>query len=55
MKLLQSAFFLLAFCGIASAASAQTVYGGQIYVNSENFTRQGDLLRVRMKVSYDKS
>ncbi|MDN5554661.1 tetratricopeptide repeat protein [Prevotella sp.] len=55
MKLLQSAFFLLTFCGVASAASAQTVYGGQIYVNSENFTRQGDLLRVRMKVSYDSS
>ena len=55
MKLLQSAFFLLAFCGVASTASAQTVYGGQIYVNSENFTRQGDLLRVRMKVSYDSS
>ena len=55
MKLLQSAFFLLAFSGVASAASAQTVYGGQIYVNSENFTRQGDLLRVRMKVSYDSS
>ncbi len=55
MKLLQSAFFLLAFCGVAPAASAQTVYGGQIYVNSENFTRQGDLLRVRMKVSYDSS
>ena len=30
MKLLQSAFFLLAFSGVVSAASAQTVYGGQI-------------------------
>lgn len=55
MKLLQSAFFLLTFCGTASVSFAQTVYGGQIYVNSENFTRQGDLLRVRMKVSYDSS
>ena len=55
MKLLQSAFFLLVFCGSASVSSAQTVYGGQIYVDSENFTRQGDFLRVRMKVSYDSS
>ena len=53
LKLLKSAVLLLAVNGTAAVANAQTVYGGQIYVNSENFTRQGDLLRVRMKVSYD--
>lgn len=39
----------------AEAAMAQTAYKGQLFINSQSFTRQGDMLRVRMKVSYDKS
>lgn len=37
------------------AAEAQTVYNGQIYVNADNIVRQGELLRVCMKVSYNSS
>ena len=35
--------------------SSQTAYKGQLFINEESFTRQGDLLRVRMKVSYNES
>lgn len=34
---------------------SQTAYKGQLLVNEESFTRQGNLLRVRMKVSYDRT
>lgn len=32
---------------------AQSAYKGQLYINSEKFSLQGELLRVQLRVSYD--
>ena len=47
--------FLLG-CALLCAGSplaAQVAYKGQLYINQEKFTRQGELLRVQLRVSYD--
>lgn len=44
--------FLLSFLCLTSA-QAQTAFKGQLYINEERFTLQGDLLRVELRVSYD--
>ena len=36
-----------------TSAKAQTAFKGQLYVNEEQFTLQGTLLRVKLRVSYD--
>ena len=43
---------LLALC-CGGAVYGQVAYKGQLYINNESFQRQGDLLHVYMKVSYD--
>ena len=43
---------LLSFQCLTSA-QAQTAFKGQLYINEERFTLQGDLLRVELRVSYD--
>lgn len=52
MKNLRKVILMFAMT-IATAAMAQTAYKGQFYINSERFTRQGDLLRVQLRVSYN--
>jgi hypothetical protein len=49
-----SVVFLLCSCTVTMSWS-QTAYKGQLFIGEESFTRQGDLLRVRMKVSYDRT
>ena len=39
----------------AAAVCAQVAYKGQLYISEERFQRQGDMLHVYMKVSYDDS
>jgi len=36
-----------------TSAQAQIAYKGQLYINEERFTLQGNLLRVELRVSYD--
>ncbi len=45
---------ILSLCTVMPCCS-QTAYKGQLFINEESFTRQGDLLHVRMKVSYNES
>lgn len=48
----QLMLLLLGACWMTTA-EAQTAYKGQLYINEEQFTLQGGLLRVRLRVSYD--
>lgn len=45
-------FVLVQLLGFGGNALAQTAYKGQLYVNQERFTRQGQMLRVQMRFSY---
>lgn len=47
--------FLLGCALLCASAplAAQVAYKGQLYINQEKFTRQGELLRVQLRVSYD--
>ena len=38
---------------LTQSAEAQTAYKGQLYINNERFTLQGELLRVQLRISYD--
>lgn len=55
MKSAARRLLLLPLLAVSLQTHAQTAYKGQLFINSESFTRQGDMLRVRMKVSYDRS
>ena len=44
--------FMLALA--ACSVQGQTAYKGQLHVSGERFTRQGSLLRVQLRVSYDR-
>ena len=48
-------FLSVALLGLAigSGVFAQTAYKGQLYVNNEKFSLQGEVLRVQLRVSYD--
>lgn len=46
---------LATFLGVSFGMSlfAQSAYKGQLYINNEKFSLQGELLRVQLRVSYD--
>lgn len=50
MSRIKTLFLLLT---LPLMASAQGAYKGQLHISDEQFSLQGDLLRVHMKVSYD--
>ena len=50
---IKNLLLLLALCFGGGAVYGQVAYKGQLYINNESFQRQGDLLHVYMKVSYD--
>ena len=52
MKFQKLALMILAL-SLGCAATAQTAYKGQLYINKEKFTIQGNLLRVQLRVSYN--
>lgn len=45
-------FVLVLLLDFGLKAVAQTAFKGQLYVNQERFTRQGQMLRVQMRFSY---
>lgn len=45
-------FVLVLLLDFGLRAVAQTAFKGQLYVNQERFTRQGQMLRVQMRFSY---
>ncbi len=50
LKKLSASLLGLAICG---GAFAQTAFKGQLYINNESFSLQGELLRVQLRVSYN--
>ena len=52
MKFQKLALMILAL-SLSCVVTAQTAYKGQLYINKEKFTIQGNLLRVQLRVSYD--
>lgn len=54
MKLMNyKSMLLLVLAAFSITASSQTAYKGQLYITDEAFHHEGDLLHVRMKVSYN--
>lgn len=54
MKILRNTLLLGLLALMPVGVEAQTAYKGQLYVNKEQFTVDGSLLRVKMRVNYDR-
>lgn len=50
---IKTILFGLLLSGFSAIAPAQVAYKGQLYINKEKFTLQGELLRVQLRVSYN--